>query len=258
MRCVYEAANNVEAHMVSNMLEQHNIPARVDGEYLTSGMGELPAAGLVRVMADESNYERAREIIREWETKSPVEAAPPATRKSRGALWFFAGVVVTIAITSWVNRSMVSTDGIDFNADGKLDERYFYTGQLLSRIEQDRNFDQKIDANYKYDSHGWLYLLELDDDFNGSVETRTFFENGNQKHGETDVDGDHSVDVRHEYVYGVLATSTYLAAGNTVRKREYFVNGLLNRDELDSDNDGTMDTFRKYDRFAEIIETTRK
>jgi Putative prokaryotic signal transducing protein len=261
MRCVYEAANNVEAHMVCNMLEQNDIAARVEGEYLTSGVGELPAAGLVRVMAEEADYVRARNIIREWEAKSPPESAAPPARKSRSALWFLAGVVVTLVVSSWVNRSWVSSEGSDFNGDGTNDEHFIYSGQQLDRIDQDRNFDGKVDARFQYDSHEWLFLIDQDDDFDGSMELRTYFQAGNRKRSELDSDGDRdrSMDIQEEYVYDVLATKTYLAPGSSVvRKREYFSKGLLASDEWDSDNDGRLDTIRKYDRFAEIIETTRK
>ena len=53
MKLLYEAANTVEAHMILNLLEQSSLSARIDGEYLQGGVGELQAIGIVRVMVDE-------------------------------------------------------------------------------------------------------------------------------------------------------------------------------------------------------------
>ena len=97
MKCAYEAANGVEAHMIANLFEQQHIHARIDGEHLTSGIGELPAVGLVRVMVNADDYERAREIIGEWERSSPVVENSPSSR-SIAPVWFMLGVLVGMAI----------------------------------------------------------------------------------------------------------------------------------------------------------------
>jgi len=69
MKKVYDAASGVDAHIVLHMLEQAGIAGRIDGEYLTGAMGELPLSGLVRVMVEEPDVERARSIIAKWEKK---------------------------------------------------------------------------------------------------------------------------------------------------------------------------------------------
>jgi hypothetical protein len=101
MKCAYEAANGVEAHMVANMFEQHGIGARIDGEHLASGVGELPAMGLVRVMVDEDRYARAREIIHEWEKASPQDGTGTSSNRSNALAWFALGVVVGAALMNW-------------------------------------------------------------------------------------------------------------------------------------------------------------
>src|SRR5262245_44199775 len=63
MKKVYDAANGVDAHIVLHMLEQAGIAGRIDGEYLTGAIGELPPTGLVRVLVDEADAEEARAII---------------------------------------------------------------------------------------------------------------------------------------------------------------------------------------------------
>ena len=68
MKIAYDAANSIEAHMIKNLLEQYEVPAYVQGEHLQSGAGELPMGGLIKVSVDNSNYIKAKEIIKNWET----------------------------------------------------------------------------------------------------------------------------------------------------------------------------------------------
>ena len=103
MKCAYEAAHSVEGHMVANMLEQHGLDARVDGEHLSSGVGELPATGLVRVMVNDGDEARAREIIRDWEAKSPTSDLP-VSKHSYAPAWFSLGLVVGATLMNWINH----------------------------------------------------------------------------------------------------------------------------------------------------------
>ncbi len=67
MKQVYQAANNIQAHMVMHVLEQAGVPALVQGEFLQSGAGELPLGGLVAVAVADEDVAIAREIIEDWE-----------------------------------------------------------------------------------------------------------------------------------------------------------------------------------------------
>jgi len=67
MKRVYEAANNIQAHIVMHVLEQAGVHALVQGEFLQSGAGELPVGNLVGVAVDEEDVAIAREIIEDWE-----------------------------------------------------------------------------------------------------------------------------------------------------------------------------------------------
>ncbi len=64
---VYSAQNAVDAHIVKGMLAQHGIVARVDGEYLQGGIGELPLIDLVTVSVSEEDYEKALKALEEYE-----------------------------------------------------------------------------------------------------------------------------------------------------------------------------------------------
>jgi hypothetical protein len=49
--------------MIVNLLEQAELRARVDGDYLQGGIGELQAVGGIRVMVAENDYADAQEIF---------------------------------------------------------------------------------------------------------------------------------------------------------------------------------------------------
>lgn len=68
MIIVYNASNSLDAHMIKSLLEQQEIPAYIQGEYLQGGVGEVPAIGLVKVVVNNDHYDSAREIITEWES----------------------------------------------------------------------------------------------------------------------------------------------------------------------------------------------
>ena len=102
MKILYQAANLIEAHMIVHLLEQQRLHGRVDGEYLQGGIGELPAAGMIRVMVAEQDFEAAQELIRQWDAAQPasepaVPSTAPAQPFSMLAAGFVAGVLCTVA-----------------------------------------------------------------------------------------------------------------------------------------------------------------
>lgn len=65
---MFHAANALEAHLVADLLNRSHVDARIEGEYLTGGIGELPVAGLVRIVVKEEDLAPARSIIAQWES----------------------------------------------------------------------------------------------------------------------------------------------------------------------------------------------
>jgi hypothetical protein len=65
MRIVYRAQNLIDAHLVKDALESAEVPAFISGEYLTGGVGQLPALDYVAVLVPESSVEVAESIVRE-------------------------------------------------------------------------------------------------------------------------------------------------------------------------------------------------
>jgi hypothetical protein len=65
MRIIYRAQNLIDAHLVKDALESADVPAFISGEYLTGGVGQLPAMDYVAVLVPESSVEVAEPIVRE-------------------------------------------------------------------------------------------------------------------------------------------------------------------------------------------------
>jgi hypothetical protein len=65
MRIVYRAQSLIDAHLVKDALESAEVPAFIAGEYLTGGVGQLPALDYVAVLVPESSLDIAEPIVRE-------------------------------------------------------------------------------------------------------------------------------------------------------------------------------------------------
>ena len=253
MKTVFEASNGVEAHMMLHLLQQQGLQGRVDGEYLQGGVGELPAVGLVRVVVDEADYEAARAVVVAFETAQPAAATPPATRVPSRSTWAGVGIVLGALVTWAAMRAPVSSDGVDHDHDGVLDERWTYSpsGQPL-RVDADRNFDHKIDYIGHYE-RGSLVTTESDDDFDGRFETRLFFRAGNLDRSETDADGDGFNEWTSSYRHGVIESSTTLEPSTGMPLRiEHFKLGQLIEAEQDTDRDGRLDVRLHYGQLGEV------
>jgi hypothetical protein len=113
MRILYEASSAVEAHLLKDLLAQEGVPASIHGEFLQGAMGELPAAGLVRLMVADEHYAAGRALIARWEAAAPSDCADtpddavrpvaderrrPPTRNPRG-MWI---AVAIVAAACWL------------------------------------------------------------------------------------------------------------------------------------------------------------
>ena len=107
MKTAYEAANAIEAHMLRDVLRQEGIAAHVLGEHLLGALGELPAAGLVRLMVDDEDFARARAVLEQWDQAQPAEppdAAPAgaAAANSTAASAWRRGLLLGFALGAGV------------------------------------------------------------------------------------------------------------------------------------------------------------
>jgi hypothetical protein len=84
VKIVYRAENIIDANLVKAALANAGIQAFISGEYLTGGIGTLPALDLVTVMVAETDIERAAPIaegidatLREHRGHEPASSIKP-------------------------------------------------------------------------------------------------------------------------------------------------------------------------------------
>lgn len=65
MHTVYHANTLIDAHLVKDRLEQEGIPVFIAGEYLTGGVGQLPARDFMFVQVPDSCVDTAEPLVRE-------------------------------------------------------------------------------------------------------------------------------------------------------------------------------------------------
>ncbi len=122
MKTVYESATGLEAYVVKNLLDSEGVESRVDGEHLQGGVGELQAVGIVRVVVDDPNYLKAKEIIDKWESEQGTSFPEKPKTRSNALVPFLLGAALTAGLAFWIFSSPITTDGIDYNGDGIYDE----------------------------------------------------------------------------------------------------------------------------------------
>lgn len=264
MRRIYEAANNVEAHMILHMLEDAGLQAHIQGEHLQSGAGELPLGGLVAVAVADEDAPAALKIIREWEARNATPVDKEQTRAANRAFYgpFFALLVGAAAgggIVWSLHHGPDSSGGIDWNGDGKTDYRAHYDGGTLDRIEIDRNFDGRTDSIERYDLEGWMGSATSDDDFDGRFESELVYRDGQLAEWRVDYNGDGALDNRFIYRYGVEHMDEYFNRAGDVVKRIHYRGSKAASAELDLDADGHFERSYRFDRYDEPtdIKTSR-
>lgn len=255
MKTLYEAGSAIEAHMLVDLLKQEGIEAQVLGEALQGAVGEIPATGLVRLVVNEADHAAARAVIQRWEA-TQVEPTPAPPRRSGSGLarGLALGLVIGIGATYAAYRAPARQDGIDYNHDGQLDERWTYSPNGMPlKLETDRNFDGKVDYVATYDARGFIKSAEADDNFDGVFETRQWLQDGNVQMSVADTDGDGYPDMRTNYTHGVVESVEFIdPTSGKVRRVEHYTLGVLKHADVDTDRDGVLDTRLRYSPLAEV------
>jgi|TARA_R110001606_G_scaffold399282_1_gene583583 hypothetical protein len=61
-----------EAHLLRQMLNDHQVTCHLSGEYLQGGIGELPAMDLLGLWVTAQDLGLARELIHAWQQATPI------------------------------------------------------------------------------------------------------------------------------------------------------------------------------------------
>ena len=263
MILAYEASDNLEAHMILNLFEQSGIKGRIDGEYLQGGVGELQPAGFIRVLVPKENFEEARAIITDWDSQSPEvkqtdsQSSKPSKSSNIRAMMvsFFSGILI---MAIYFNTP-IEIDGIDYNGDGILDEKWTIVNYRMSKTELDSNLDGDTDIILHYDRLGILLTSESDENFDGIFETEYYYKNGNAIWSKSDTTGDGYKDYRSNFKFGLLdKVSFFNPDSNQTIKLQHYTMSKLTSAEMDTNGDGKLDTQIKYDSIEEVESINHK
>ncbi|MGH8147413.1 MAG: DUF2007 domain-containing protein [Rhodanobacteraceae bacterium] len=92
MRTIYHAESIVDAHLVKDALDHAGIPCFINGEYLTGGVGQLPARDFLTVSVPDVCVDDAGPVVRDIVQmlqapldKGAVEWAPEDEGASAGS-----------------------------------------------------------------------------------------------------------------------------------------------------------------------------
>jgi hypothetical protein len=268
MQIVYQAANLADAHLLRQLLEDAGIPVHLNGEYLQGALGEVPANTPILLMVPDEHVQTARVMVLDWERATPQydeapedDAAAPTPAFApvhRGGSVFTAigsllfGAVCGGAVV-WTVYNRPGTPGeIDYDGDGRIDERVFFAGERVDRVEIDRNRDGRVDQIVRYRPKGDPKEVGSDDDFDGRFERTDTYHDGQPETWTIDHDGDGGTDFRGSYENGVYVLDEWLDRSGRVVKTVRYRNGWPVSSEIDSDGDGKLDTARTYDARGEI------
>lgn len=99
MKCVYEASDVLEAHVIQGLLEQHRISAFIEGEHLMGAVGELPASRLVRVLVNDDDWPEGSSLMQDYDsTNQPLSQQVTVSQGGmpRQANWLLIAMAVMV------------------------------------------------------------------------------------------------------------------------------------------------------------------
>lgn len=263
MKSIYLAANVTDAYLVRNLLEQSGIGAYVRGENLQGGLGELPVNGPIDVCVDAGDVDRARDVLARWkrgefalpdEAREPDPAPVAPSRRWTSSLLAFCIGGAAGALLVWLSMAGPTQEGmpVDYDEDGIVDERPFFSGGRLVRVDTDRNRDGKPDMITHYQGQP-ANRGESDENFDGRMETRHRYVRNLWADSESDFDGDGATDYRIEANAGVVAREQWLGPEGVVVKQVLYRGGRAWISELDRDGDGAFEVRRELDAIGEPL-----
>jgi hypothetical protein len=77
MQRIYEPLDLMEGELLLTMLASEGIEAHLSGRHLLGGIGELPLCGLLGVMVEDRQAERAQQLIATYNAAQPLPSDEP-------------------------------------------------------------------------------------------------------------------------------------------------------------------------------------
>ena len=77
MQRIYEPQDLLEAELLLGMLASEGVEAHLAGRQLLGAVGELPALGLLGLLVEDEEAERARRLIAAYNAAAPLPGEEP-------------------------------------------------------------------------------------------------------------------------------------------------------------------------------------
>ncbi|MEO4047550.1 DUF2007 domain-containing protein [Pseudomonas sp. CAU 1711] len=77
MQRIYEPQDLLEAELLVGMLASEGVDAHLAGRHLLGAVGELPALGLLGLLVEDEDAERARRLIAAYNAAAPLPGEEP-------------------------------------------------------------------------------------------------------------------------------------------------------------------------------------
>ncbi|QEY64823.1 DUF2007 domain-containing protein [Metapseudomonas lalkuanensis] len=77
MRRIYEPRDLIEAELLMGMLASEGVEAYLAGGHLLGGIGELPVSGLLGLLVEDEDAERASGLIAAYNAAQPLASEEP-------------------------------------------------------------------------------------------------------------------------------------------------------------------------------------
>ena len=259
-------ANDFEANFAASSLSAQGIETHIRKDDVGGAYPALQMSRGVRLLVKPEDREAAEKILDEIEAEhagriEQEEEQEDSKSTKLGTIFilrrsfllligFAAGYFLP---ASWGGRSRGTEVVKEDWKDGKPGSIGHFVDGKLALVEEDRNYDTKIDAWHKYVS-GKIRTSEYDDTFRGQpnrwIEHKDRF-NYVEK-WDTDFDG--KPDATTLYVDGLVKRIDWHPKGSrTSGRRELYEHGVLKEKLLDMDEDGIFHRRITYDPYGNPI-----
>jgi hypothetical protein len=223
MKVVRVYSSLMEAQLAKIRLRDAGIGCDLPDE---AAAGNFPAAAFadgVRLLVDDQDEERAREVLGLPEREARLPSAAP--RRGGVPVWMF--VIIALALIALAIRSdqtpKAGRNGV---------------------VTRDRNHDGKDDWRQETTDRGATTTLYTDDNFDGVWDHRANYSNHELVSSERDTDFDGSYDWKFEFKHGVQVGGSCRKGGKA------FKDGILVSEMVDADGDGKWDYQRELDPYG--------
>jgi hypothetical protein len=196
--------------------------------------------------ASGSSFAGELAALRQRANPAPAPATAPAPVPAPAP-------VVVAAAPPVAAPPSAATGQVDRNGDGRTDHWITRENGAITREVFDEDFDGRTDRTLVYDatSHE-VVQIEEDTNFDGKIDAWTALRGGQVVGRRTDDNGDGQIDGWSSYKAGVI---TRLERDGFRDHVAYYQNGKLVREERDDDGDGRTDLISYYDANERVERT---